>query len=56
MHEGAGSVRDLWYAQGTGVVQDVGEHHGTFWHDRSHLLLTSSAGQTLVYEWTPALF
>ncbi len=53
-HEGAGSFRDIWYAQGIGLVQSVGEHHGTYFVDRSLLLSTTFGGHTRVYSLTPA--
>jgi hypothetical protein len=53
-HEGAGFFRDIWYTQGIGIVQDVGEHHGTYLEERSQLLSTTLAGEMRAYSLQPA--
>lgn len=53
-YEGSGTVDDLWYAEGIGLVQKIVEHHGTYSEDRSQLLSTTLAGQTHRYSLTPA--
>lgn len=51
---GSGTVTDVWYAQGVGVLQEVVEHHGTYIEDRRQLLSTTIGGTIRTYTLTPA--
>jgi hypothetical protein len=53
-YEGSGTVHDVWYAKGIGMVQSIVEHHGTYNEDRTQLLTTTIAGQTRAYALVPA--
>jgi hypothetical protein len=53
-HEGSGAQIDRWFAEGIGVIQEVGEHHGTFDENRRELLSATVNGKTRKYQLTPA--
>lgn len=53
-HQGSGTVADVWFAQGVGVLQEVVEHHGTYIEDRRQLLSTTIGGAMRTYSLTPA--
>ena len=45
---------DRWFAEGTGVVQEVSEHHGTYQEGRRLLVRSTIQGKTHSYQLTPA--
>jgi hypothetical protein len=45
----ATSTIDRWFAEGIGVVQEVVEHHGTYWEQRRRLMRTTIGGKTTRY-------
>jgi hypothetical protein len=53
-HQGSGTVADVWFEQGVGVLQEVVEHHGTYWEDRRQLLRTIIGGTVHRYRLKPA--
>jgi hypothetical protein len=53
-HQGSGAVADVWFAQGVGVVQEVIEHHGTYWEDRVQLVSTTLGATVRNYDLMPA--
>ena len=53
-HLGSGTKMDRWFAEGTGVVQEVSEHHGTYEEERRLLVRATIQGKTQSYQLTPA--
>jgi len=53
-HIGAGDFPDRWFAQGIGVVQEVGEHHGTYQESRRRLLKATIDRKVQSFDLTPA--
>jgi hypothetical protein len=53
-HLGSGTAIDRWFEEGTGLVQEVIEHHGTYDEDRRQLLRATIQGKTQSYQLTPA--
>jgi hypothetical protein len=53
-HLGSGTMVDLWFTEGVGVVQEVMEHHGTYDERRRKLLRSTIGGTTRTYQLTPA--
>jgi hypothetical protein len=49
-HLGAGEFSDRWFTEGTGLVQENTEHHGTYDEQRVRLLRSSFNGQTRTYD------
>jgi hypothetical protein len=51
---GSGMKVNRWFTEGLGVVQENGEHHGTYDELRRRLLSATIAGKTQTYNLTPA--
>ena len=51
---GSGMQVNRWFTEGLGVVQENGEHHGTYGEARRRLLSATIAGKTQTYDLTPA--
>lgn len=43
-----------WFTKGLGLVQENGEHHGTYEEGRGRLLSATIGGKTQTYDLTPA--
>lgn len=51
---GSGTLITRWFTKGIGVVQENGEHHGTYGETRERLLSTTIGGKTQSFNLTPA--
>ena len=51
---GSGTVINRWFTKGIGVVQENGEHHGTYDEHRTRLIRATIGGKTQSFDLTPA--
>ena len=51
---GSGMFVNRWFTKGLGLVQENGEHHGTYDEGRGRLLSATIGGKTQTYDLTPA--
>ena len=50
----SGMYVNRWFTKGLGLVQENGEHHGTYEEGRGRLLSATIGGKTQTYDLTPA--
>src|SRR5262249_136170 len=53
-YEGSGKTGDVWFLHGVGILQEVHEHHGTYFEIRSRLLSATIDGRLRTYQVRPA--